>query len=127
MYSSVKIHSNIQTYCLDSSHALGNFLQYCWRVDPVRTVGAVHLDGGEALRTSFLRSGHDVKRLVAPNPTIYLHAVAHAPAQELMYGHAVAPAFNVPERDIEAGEGGLSEKSSVACELNLPYDRSGES
>ena len=63
--------------------------------------------GGEALRTARRGAVRDVRGLVAPDPAVHLHAVAHLPAEELPDRHAEPLAFDVPQRDVESGEGGL--------------------
>lgn len=69
--------------------------------------GGVHLDGGEALRLARRGAVEHGLRVVAADPGVHLHALAHAAAEQLPHGHAERPALDVPQCDVQAGQGRL--------------------
>ncbi len=66
------------------------------------------VDRGEPLRAAGLGARDDIRRFVAPDPAVDLDTITHAPAKELVDGHAEALPFDVPERDVQPGERRLS-------------------
>ena len=107
VHAPVEVDTDVDPGRLDLLHARDRVLEQRRGVDPVHALRAVHLHGGEALRTARRGAVRDVRGLVAPDPAVHLHAVAHLPAEELPDRHAEPLALDVPQRDVKSGEGGL--------------------
>lgn len=73
-------------------------------VDQLHFFGAVELEGVETQRAVVGDLLDDRARAVAADPAIGLHAVAHQPAQQLVYRHAQRLALDVPQRLVDTGD-----------------------
>lgn len=112
----MKVNADIEPERPHTRDALHHLPQPLWRVDPVQPFRPVHLDGREALRAPRGGPFEDVRRLVPTDPAVHFDSVAHFAAEELVDGYPEPFAFDVPERDVEPGEGGLVvEEDPEAC------------
>src|SRR5690606_19881118 len=73
-------------------------------VDQPELLGAVELEGVEALRAMRLHLRDDVGRAVAADPAVGLHPLAHQAAEQLVDRHAQGLALDVPQRLVDAGD-----------------------
>lgn len=73
---------------------------------PPRT-GCIHLHRGEPLRLAPLCRRKQPREVVAADPPVHAHAVAHRAAEQRVHGHAERLSLDVPQRDVEPRERAL--------------------
>lgn len=67
----------------------------------------IHLNCRKSLHHPLPRPLHHIVRPIPAYPSVHAHPVADFTAEELEDGDVEFVAFDVPEGDVEAGEGGL--------------------
>ena len=82
---------------------------------PPRT-GRVHLHRSEPLRLAPLCRRKQPREIVAADPPVHAHTVAHRAAEQRMHRNAECLSFDVPQRDVEPGERALP----TSCGLDQP-------
>lgn len=91
---------------------------------PPRT-GCIHLHRGEPLRLAPLCRRKQPREVVAADPPVHAHAVAHRAAEQRVHGHAERLSLDVPQRDVEPRERALrpwAMQSESAGYISAPGD-----
>ncbi len=125
--SPVEVNTDVEPERAHIAQALYRAVQYCWRIDPRHRIcvpissspsrhqhsprpartGRVHLHRGEPLHLAPLCRRKQPREVVAADPPVHAHAVAHRAPEQCMHGHAERLALDVPQRDVEPGERAL--------------------
>ena len=108
VHPAVKINGNAKVLAAALAHAgyaLQQGINLGVAVQKLQLVGAVHLDGGEALLFLFQCSAAHIGGAVAAYPAIHPHLIAAAAAHQLPDRHIEVFALDIPQGLIDAGDG----------------------